>query len=257
MTFFAVIVHGVQGLTFPTPTTSTRTTTSGTTTSGTTTGAPKDGHFCYFFPEHNTNAHVVITPLHDEEISDFVVDMQLQFIKMTLDPFYLSVYSTRDNEFLIGNRAVYIAQKEFALPSIKSAIILGKYHRLTITRKGNKLRMYLDGTLKAERRVTTLKIPKGANWILGQEQDTRGGGFVRAQRLIGNICDFRMWNVGLTKEEAPDFFRNFLTFGTTHYSYFYSYSPSLFDSPSSYKFVLNTASYFHVDVLKTTIDGMN
>ena len=37
------ILSGVQGLTFPTPTTTTRTTTSGTTTSGTTTGAPKDG----------------------------------------------------------------------------------------------------------------------------------------------------------------------------------------------------------------------
>ena len=36
-------LSGVQGLTFPTPTTTTRTTTSGTTTSGTTTGAPKDG----------------------------------------------------------------------------------------------------------------------------------------------------------------------------------------------------------------------
>ena len=74
------------------------------------------GHACFAFPESKTNAHVVITPLHDEAIADFTVDMQLKFAKMTKDPFYVSVYSNRDNEFLIGNRGVFIAQKSILFP---------------------------------------------------------------------------------------------------------------------------------------------
>ena len=188
---------------------------------------------------------MVITPLHDEAIADFTVDMQLKFAKMTKDPFYVSVYSNRDNEFLIGNRGVFIAQKEYSIPSIKSAIKLGTYHRVTVTRKGNQLLMYLDGKLKAEKSVTTFKIPKGASWILGQEQDKRGGSFVADQRFIGNICDFQMWNVGLTKGEAPEFFKNVFKIG----------NPALYNSPSNYKFELKEATQFQEDDLKDTNEG--
>merc|ERR1719348_664947 len=190
-----------------------------------------EGYSCFAFPGKNVNAHVAISPLHDEPIADFTVDMRLKFAKMTSDSFYLSVYSTRDNEFLIGNRGVFIAQKEYSIPSIKSAVKLGTYHRITVTRRGNQLQMYLDGKLKAEKSVTTFKIPKGASWILGQEQDKRGGSFMADQRFIGNICDFQMWNVGLTKAGAPDFFKNPLSIG----------KPALFDSPPSYKLELKGA----------------
>ena len=187
---------------------------------------------CFAFPESNANAHVVMSPLRNEEIADFTIDMRLKFAKITSDPYYVSVYSNRDNEFVIGDKAVIIAQKAYSLPSVKSNVKLGTYHRLTISRKGNQLRMYWDGKLKAERKVTTFKIPKGASWIIGQEQDTRGGGFVAAQRFIGNICNFQMWSVGLTKEGAPDFFKNPLSIG----------KPALFDSPPSYKLELKGAT---------------
>jgi len=194
------------------------------------------GHSCFAFPASERNAHVVITPLLDEEIADFTVDMQLNFAEMTKDPFYLSVYSKqvysdRDNEFGIGDRAIIIAEQNYLLPSVKSTVQLGTNHRLTISRKGQYLKMFWDGKLKVGRKATTHKIRRGASWVLGQEQDTRGGGFVTAQRFIGTICNFKMWNVGLTKAIAPDFFKNPLSIG----------KPTVFDDPPSYKLELKGA----------------
>ena len=91
--------------------------------------------------------------------------------------------------------------------------------------------MFWDGKQEVGRHVTAHKIRKGASWVLGQEQDTRGGGFDPTQRFIGTICNFQMWNVGLTKAIAPDFFKNPLSIG----------KPTVFDNPPSYKLELKGA----------------
>ena len=190
---------------------------------------------------------MIIEPLHDEQIDDFTLDMYFQFAKMTSDPFYISVYTNRDNDFMLGNRAIMIGTSKYSLSIDNSAIKLGTYYRLTVTRKGNKLRMYFNGKLEKELDVNTFKVPTGAFWVLGQEQDSRGGGFNAKQRFIGNICDFQMWNVGLTKEKAPNFFKNVLAIG----------DPALYNSPPSYKFQLKDATQLQEEDLVGTNEGEN
>ena len=161
--------------------------------------------------------------------------MRLQFTKMPNMPHWISVNTARDNEFLISTYHVVLDQKNILeFPDLKSSIKLGVFYRVTLTRKGNQMVMFWDGK-EYSATVITSKIPKGASWVLGQEQDRRRGGFDASQRFIGNICHFQMWNVGLTKEEAPRFFENPSSFG----------KPAVFDNPPSYKFELMNGAFFY------------
>ena len=172
------------------------------------------------------------------------MDMQVMPSKLTLDAHVLTIYTSRDNDLAIGFEKVMIGTKQYKFPvSSKQLHTVGRYTRLTISRLKDILSVYTDMTGNIKSKVTTFKIPRGAKWILGQEQDTRGGGFDVNQRFIGNICNFRMWNKGIpdssTKVRITT--SDFRRLGT----------PAQFNSPPGYTFALSDgAKRIQVDDLK-------
>ena len=163
--------------------------------------------------------------------------MRLQFTKLpkSLGPHWISVADNiRDNQFLVSDYHLIIGQNRMKFNTLRSSIKLGVFHRMTITRKGNQLLVIWDGKEYSATGFAD-KIPKGASWVLGQDQDEPRGGFVATERFIGNICNFQMWNVGFTKEEASQFFENPLSFG----------KPAVYDSPPSYKFESMNGAFFY------------
>ncbi|XP_004918168.2 pentraxin-4 [Xenopus tropicalis] len=46
------------------------------------------------------------------------------------------------------------------------------------------------------------EIPPGGSLVLGQEQDTLGGGFDSSEAFVGNLAGFAMWNRALTPGEV-------------------------------------------------------
>ncbi|KAK1895829.1 Serum amyloid P-component [Dissostichus eleginoides] len=58
----------------------------------------------------------------------------------------------------------------------------------------SRLHLWVDGKATTKKFVQTGAITGAPIAILGQEQDTYGGGFVAKQSFIGMITDFHMWD---------------------------------------------------------------
>ena len=174
-------------------------------------------------------------------VTDFTIDMWVKHAKMTAAPFYLSVISTYGggrakkptDQLAVGIGGIWKQHLAFATPKLKAKTKLGVYYRFTFSRKGNLYSMYVDGKLHLQKRGPWWRVfYKAAKWVLGQEQDKLLGGFDKNQRFIGDICEFRMWNKGLTKINAKKFFQNINSMG----------KPTLFNYPASFKYTLKNGA---------------
>ena len=107
------------------------------------------------------------------------------------------------------------------------------YHRVTISVKDANSLVYLDRKLISEKKLKKQVFDGNGIWMLGQEQDAFGGGFSQEQRVIGSICNFRMWNSGLNKTGVTEFFKN---------PKLITVQP-VFDNPPTYRFEKNNGAH--------------
>ena len=103
-------------------------------------------------------------------------------------------------------------------------------YRFSISVKKTSMLIYWDGALYKKRTVLQTSLQSGGIWILGQEQDAMGGNFALNQRVIGKICNFRMWNIGMDETDV------FVAPNATK-------SQIVFDSPPTYKFEKVNGAY--------------
>ncbi|XP_002732774.2 uncharacterized protein LOC100376615 [Saccoglossus kowalevskii] len=110
-----------------------------------------------------------------------------------------------DNEFIVYD---YNSVKPFVVgQSAQSAVDLSDdlWHHacVTWTSINGQWQVYKDGVLAAEGTglSTGLYIHGGGVLILGQEQDSPGGGFVDTQAFVGEFSLFNLWNRVLTSDE--------------------------------------------------------
>ena len=85
----------------------------------------------------------------------------------------------------------------------------GKWHAICglWSSKYGKVKVYNDGKL-VHRQDTFRKnqlISGGGTWVLGQDQDTLGGGFVVDQMMQGEITEVNIWDRVLSDEEIKSF----------------------------------------------------
>ncbi len=75
-----------------------------------------------------------------------------------------------------------------------------------------ELKVYLDGVEAFSGTAAQGEsLISGGSLILGQEQDSVGGGFDSSQTYQGQIDDFRIWNTVRTQQEIQDNYQNTLT----------------------------------------------
>ena len=70
----------------------------------------------------------------------------------------------------------------------------------------------------------------GGFFLLGQDQDSVGGGFDAGQRFIGDICNFQMWDRVLNDDERQRLWAGQQVIG------------NVFDSPISYNYELQNGA---------------
>ncbi len=92
------------------------------------------------------------------------------------------------------------------VPTFKPSVQLSHYltwHHFVILRNGSTGRFYLDGQQIGDgQTVSTTAITLGSGgFILGQEQDSVGGGFEAAQSWAGDIDNVRIYNRALNQTE--------------------------------------------------------
>ncbi len=118
--------------------------------------------------------------------------------------------SGNDNQFLVegaadGNLQVKIANGVSYVSSIRTETLVdGQPHRLSLTwdKASGALNIYVDGQLKDSGTYAAgATIGSGGTLVIGQEQDTVGGGFDRKSVLQGTVGDIRIFNDARTDGE--------------------------------------------------------
>ena len=81
----------------------------------------------------------------------------------------------------------------------------GKWHHVCVTWKssGGIVKVYKDGVSKANQTglVAGQLIEPSGTWIIGQDQDSVGGGFQQADAFNGSLTDVNVWDRVLDASE--------------------------------------------------------
>jgi len=88
-----------------------------------------------------------------------------------------------------------------------SAMEINKWKHYVLVRNNDKGRLYLDGRLLNEKKVSSEPITADAGGMLvGQEQDSVGGNFQTNQCLTGSIDDLLIFRSALTDAEVMNIY---------------------------------------------------
>jgi Ca2+-binding RTX toxin-like protein len=123
--------------------------------------------------------------------------------------------SFNDDQFILqgqadGNLALVIAKKAALVTNYSiTKLVDGNPHRLSVTweKATGGVKFYVDGTLVYEGVYTAAigaTIGSGGVLVIGQEQDSLGGGFNAQQVYQGVIGDIRIFNNLRTAQEVSD-----------------------------------------------------
>ncbi|XP_078572722.1 neuronal pentraxin-2-like [Branchiostoma floridae x Branchiostoma japonicum] len=86
--------------------------------------------------------------------------------------------------------------------------LCGTWHVLCATWRSTNgaWQFYFDGVLRnsGSGLSTGGRVGTGGTWILGQDQDTVGGGFDASQAFIGDLSQVNLWNRVLSSAEMND-----------------------------------------------------
>src|SRR5688572_9666088 len=151
-----------------------------------------------------TSHYVIANPFNGFPSTAFTVEFWLWSTDDTKagTPFSYAVSGEDNMLFIHDYRDLRFRLGGTAIPSSGAtgvAVNNGQWHHIAITwtRSGGNFMLYVDGNVRynATGVRTNLTIPSGGALVLGQEQDSVGGGFETAEAFLGNLDEVRVWNV--------------------------------------------------------------
>ena len=83
----------------------------------------------------------------------------------------------------------------------------GKFRHACVTwhPSGGQFNLYVDGSFASvNEQINGAYLPGGGVWIIGQEQDTVGGGFDPGQAFVGELTELHVWDRVLSPAEIKD-----------------------------------------------------
>ncbi|KAM4661941.1 uncharacterized protein O3C94_010587 [Discoglossus pictus] len=172
----------------------------------------------FLFPKETKTAHVVLMPNLTKPLDKLTICAR-SFTELTREHSLFSLALPglkKDNTFLIFPRppnfcSVYVNQEENRI-KINPATLEWKHTCVTWTSDTGVIQLWIDGKLYA-RRVSKkgFSIDTKTSIILGQEQDSFGGGFDINQSFAGEITDVHMWDYVLPPKKILEAYSNFKT----------------------------------------------
>ena len=157
--------------------------------------------------------HVTLDSAVLDGLDDLTVSLRFRTTKTGIQAIVSGANAGNDGEFLIApvtSTAIRVytgetweTHHEYAVPSISD----GEWHHLAVTRQGStdSLSLYLDGVSYGtfQHVMNPLEIDVGG-LLLGQEQDSVGGGFDPTQAFAGSLDEVRFYDRVLTADEVAD-----------------------------------------------------
>jgi len=157
--------------------------------------------------------HLVATGVSGIAGGAVTVEMLVKLDRTPADNIVFASYAVpgTGNEFLVqgvvgGNLTVHIVGFEFVSNIPTSRLVDGEPHRLSVSwSTDGTISLYIDGGL-AQRGFHRggESFQSGGTFVVGQDQDTVGGGFQPSQILQGTVGDIRIFNDVRTGAEIAD-----------------------------------------------------
>ncbi|MFC2953151.1 cadherin domain-containing protein [Marinicaulis aureus] len=117
-----------------------------------------------------------------------------------------------DNEALIwlegssGNMHIFLAGQKINTGVPNASLLDGEEHQVSFTwdQVSNELHVYVDGESAFDATINIRDLKAGGTLVLGQEQDSEGGGFVTGQVFEGEIAEVRIFDYARSESEIAD-----------------------------------------------------
>ncbi|XP_018430996.1 PREDICTED: uncharacterized protein LOC108803671 [Nanorana parkeri] len=161
----------------------------------------------FVFPKETNTAHVILRPTITNPLQKVSVCLRSYTdLSRHYTPFSLATPG-KDNAFLIylqppNTCSVFINQEEIVFKT-DSESLDWRHTCVTWDSSTGVVQLWVNGKLYP-RRVSRKgsSIAAETSIVLGQEQDSFGGGFEASQSLVGEISDVHMWDYVLTSRDV-------------------------------------------------------
>ncbi|XP_077326955.1 C-reactive protein-like [Lithobates pipiens] len=159
----------------------------------------------FLFPAPSATAHVILKPEVYRSLQKLTVCLR-SYTELTQEYSLFSLaVSGADNAFLIypksPNVHIYVLQEK-SIFRTEPETLAWKHTCATWDSTTGVIQLWINGKLYP-RKISKKGSTIGAETriVLGQDQDTFGGGFNINQSFVGEISDVHMWNYILTPDE--------------------------------------------------------
>ncbi|KAM6217220.1 mucosal pentraxin-like [Rhynchocyon petersi] len=182
------------------------------------------GGKAFIFPQDSNTAYVSLIPVVKKTLQNFTLCLKA-FTDLTRS-YSLFSYSTRSqaNELLLfvnkrGEYSLYIGNSVATFKAPES--LYAPVHICTSWESSSGIaEFWVDGKLMGRKGLRKgYNIGSEAKIILGQEQDSFGGGFDTQQSLVGELWDVSLWDHVLSLKEMCKtcYSGNLLNWQALHY----------------------------------------
>ncbi|XP_043938339.1 mucosal pentraxin-like [Protopterus annectens] len=157
-----------------------------------------------YFPSRTKNSYVTVIPEEYKPLKEFTACLQAN---TTMDGSLFSFTSRKyDNEILLFILPgviykVFVGNKlsKFPVPVLPKGWI---HYCISWQSYSGKVQVWMNGKRLSYSILNKgYVIPQNPSIILGQEQDSFGGGFDTRQSFVGEIADVHMWDRELSSTE--------------------------------------------------------
>ncbi|PIO34338.1 hypothetical protein AB205_0108440, partial [Aquarana catesbeiana] len=160
----------------------------------------------FVFPKETNTAHVILRPTITKPLQKVSVCLRSYSDLRRPYSLFSMATTTYDDAFHI-----YLQPPYTYIVSINNAVssftpnwkpFYGRHICVTWDSTYAEAYFWLNGKLSSERRqYNQVYIDAENSIVLGQDQDSFGGGFDASQSLVGEISDVHMWDYVLTQED--------------------------------------------------------
>ncbi|XP_075700997.1 jeltraxin-like isoform X1 [Rhinoderma darwinii] len=171
-----------------------------------------EGKNIIVFPKQTATDHVILKPTVTQPLKQLTVCLR-SYTDLSREHSLCSIAtpgSKKDNAFLIfptppNSCRVYINQEEIRF-KVDPEVLDWKHTCVAWDSETGLLQLWINGK-RYPRRITATRSPIGPQMsvILGQDQDSFGGGFDAGQSLVGEMSDVNMWDYVLSSETMKTF----------------------------------------------------
>ncbi|XP_069806708.1 jeltraxin-like [Dendropsophus ebraccatus] len=173
----------------------------------------QEGSNIILFPRQTATDYVIVKPTVEKQWKQLTVCLRSYTeLSRAYSLFSIAMPGTgKDNTFVIypepPNYCYVSINQEDIKFKVDPEVLDWKHTCVTWDSSTGLVQLWINGK-RYPRRVTTTRSPIGPQMsiILGQEQDSLGGGFNALESFVGEMCDVNIWDYVLPPEKITQYF---------------------------------------------------